>query len=220
FGACLNLERDRSLHFVQNDLQRDVAAHSRANWHAYFDMAPYFTCSDPFLQKYYYYPWYGLRLLAVILSEEKANRFPYPCVFEGIGGFRSHISYSAQCHMLEAGWMRDPMLAFGSLEGMLASQEHTGFIPGHIYLWREGRGFYHANWGGNALQLYHITGDQAFVERIYPGLSRYADYFERERDREDSHLYDIVDQGETGQEYMSRYLFADQSADDWRRIQL
>ncbi len=270
FGAALSLDRERALFHVQNDLQQDVAAMSRASWRKYFDSVPYFECSDPYLQKYYWYRWYGLRLLTVDLSEwergrggegemgreagsvpeqptfelpipdtENSNlnaqhstlntqysnhgigiRITHPCVFEGIGGFRSHISYSAQCHMFETSWMHDPRLAMGCLEGLLAAQENSGFIPGHLYLWREDRGFYLANWGAAALQVYHISGDTAFLERVYPGLSRYAEYFERERDREDSHLYDIVDQGETGQEYMSRYLFADESADDWRRIQL
>lgn len=226
FGAAVHQDRRLALHHLQNDLQADVAATSRASWQDYFASVPYFECSDPHLQKYYWYRWYGLKLLTVNIGAEPAEpesqrgRYPYPCVFEGIGGFRCHISYSAQCHMLEAGWMHDPALAYGSLQGMLSAQERSGFIPGHIYLWRSERGFYHANWGANALQVYHITGDLSFVERVYPGLSRYADYFERERDREDSHLYDIVDQGETGQEYMSRYLFVDDSADDWRRIQL
>ena len=220
FGAALNLDRDRALHYIQNDLRQDVAAASRASWQEYFAGVPYFECSDPYLQKYYWYRWYGLRLLTVDLSDEATDRFTHPCVFEGIGGFRSHISYSAQCHMLENGWRHDPALAYGCLENMLGSQENSGFIPGHIYLWREDRGFYHADWGANALQLYHITRDRDVLDRIYPGLSRYAEYFERDRDREDSGLFDIVDQGETGQEYMSRYLFVDESADDWRKIQL
>jgi len=224
FGAAVNLDRGRALHHAQNDLRRDAARASRESWHAAFAGVPYFECSDRHLQKYYWHRWQGLRMLTVDLSDApgrpEGGGLTHPCVFEGIGGFRSHISYSAQCHMLEAGWMHDPRLAMGCLEGMLAAQEHSGFIPGHLYLWREGRGFYHANWGGAALQLFHLTGDTAFVDRVYPGLSRYADYFERERDREDSHLYDIVDQGETGQEYMSRCLFVDARADDWRRIQL
>jgi hypothetical protein len=225
FGAAVNLDRNLALLHVQNDLQQDVAMMSRENWQACFAGVPYFECNDPHLQKYYWYRWYGLRLLTVNIEGHKIEgeegvRFAYPCVLEGIDGFRSHISYSAQCHMLEAGWMHNPALAQGCMEGMFAAQEHTGYLPGHLYLWRETRGFYHADWGANALQLYHLTGDRSFIERAYPGLSRYADYFERDRDREDSHLYDIMDQGETGQEYMSRYLFVDESADDWRRIQL
>lgn len=225
FGANLALDRGVALLHLQNDLQEDVAAASRAAWQSYFRSVPYFECSDPWLQRYYWYRWYGLRLLTVDIGGhqidgEEGTRFAHPCVLEGIGGFRSHISYSAQCHMLEAGWKHDPALAYGCIEGMFAAQEQGGYLPGHLYLWRPTRGFYHANWGANALQLFHITGDRAFVERVYPDLSRYAEYFERDRDREDMRLYDIQDQGETGQEYMSRYLFADESADDWRGIQL
>ena len=65
-----------------------------------------------------------------------------------------------------------------------ASKDAKILINSIIRQDREGRGFYHANWGANALQLYHITRDRSFVERIYPGLSRYGEYFERERDRE------------------------------------
>ncbi len=220
FGAAVNLVREHAVQDLRGDLATDVAAASRASWQAAFRGVPYFECSDAYLQKYYWYRWYGLRLLTVDLSKEAAPGLPFACVFEGIGGFRSHISYSAQCHLLEAGWMHDPSLAYGCIEGMLAAQENSGFIPGHLYLWRQDRGFYHANWGANALQVARITGDIAFVERVYPGLCRYADYFERERDREDMGLFDVVDQGETGQEYSSRYLFADARADEWGRFQL
>ena len=225
FGAALNLDKNRALLHLQNDLQQDVAAVSRANWQSWFATVPYFTCSDPHLQKYYWYRWYGLRLLQVNIGGhqipgEEGIRFPYPCIFEGIGGFRSHVAYSAQCHMLEAGWRKDPALAFGCMEGMFAAQENSGYLPGHLYLWRHTRGFYHANWGKGALQLFHITGDRSWVDRVYPDLARYADYFERDRDREDSHLIDILDQGETGQEYMSRYLAADAGADDWGQFRL
>lgn len=220
FGAAVSLSHERALHNLEQDLRGDVAAASRASWQSAFRGVPYFECSDEYLQKYYWYRWYGLRLLTVDLSQEDGHGLPYPCVFEGIGGFRSHISYSAQCHLLEAGWKRDPALAYGCIEGMLAAQENSGFIPGHLYLWRQDRGFYHANWGANALQVARITGDVGFVERVYPGLCRYADYFERERDREDMGLFDVVDQGETGQEYSSRYLFVDERADEWGRFQL
>lgn len=224
FGAALHLERQHALLHLQNDLQGDVAARSRADWHAYFAGVPYFECSDPHLQKAYWYRWYGLRLLTVDMRGQTAAldppSFPHPCVFEGIGGFRSHISFSAPCHMREAIWMHDSRLAFGCMEGLFAAQENSGYLPGHLYLWRDTRGFYHADWGATALQGWQVTGDRSFVERIYPALARYADYFERERDREDSHLYDIIDQGETGQEYSSRYLFGDAKADDWRHIHL
>jgi hypothetical protein len=224
FGAALALDRETALTNLRNDLAHDVVTTSRANWQTYFASVPAFTCSDPYLETAYWYRWYGLRLLTV---EAGAGQLPYPCVFEGIGAFRSHITYSAQCHLRELSWQHDPAAARGTLLNFLAAQTRTrdqqgedGFLPGHLYLWRRDRGFYHANWGRAALQFYYLTGDADFVEQIYPGLVRYALYFERQRDREQSGLYDVLDQGETGQEYMSRYLFVDASADAWRPIQV
>lgn len=278
-GASLALDRETALEHLRTDMTGDVVGQSRASWEAYFSSVPAFECSDPYLERAYWYRWYGLRLLTVdmagatrtrpdalpfanglpsgdadrvfpgdrgvsgMLSEAAghafepttqdagiaptpASRLPYPCIFEGIGAFRSHVSYSAQCHMRETSWMRDRTLAMGSLENFLANQvareddPNDGFLPGHLYLWRQDRGFYHADWGAAALQVYHFTGDKSFLKRIYPGLLRYAEYFDRERDSEESGLYDVLDQGETGQEYMSRYLFADVAADSWRKIRI
>ncbi len=225
FGASVALDRAAAAGNLTRDLGQDLARHARQDYAAYFEQLPYFECSDEYIQRSYWYRWYGMRLNTVSIGGhriegEEGIRFPYPVVFEGIGGFRSHISFSAQCHAREAVWMHDATLARGCIEGLFIAQEHSGYLPGHLYLWRHTRGFYHADWGAAVLQVHRVTGDLGFVDRLYPALSRYAEYFERDRDREDMHLYDVVDQGETGQEYSSRYLFADASADDWRRIQL
>ena len=45
------------------------------------------------------------------------------------------------------------------------------------------------------------------------GLSRHADWLITTRDAEGSGLFDVLDQFETGQEYMSRYLAVDPDAD-------
>lgn len=224
FGASPALERETALANLRADMGGDAVAASRAGWEAYFASVPAFTCSDPYLETAYWYRWYGLRLSTVHVG---AGQLPYPCVFEGIGAFRSHITYSAQCHLRELSWQPDHRLAQGTFLNFLEAQTRTedekgedGFLPGHLYLWRRDRGFYHADWGTAALQLYYLTSDREFVEKVYPALVRYAEYFDRERDREQSGLYDVLDQGETGQEYMSRYLFVDESADRWRKIQV
>ena len=222
-GASIALDRETALAHLRADMTGDVVVGSWQDWTDYFAGVPYFECSDPYLTRYYWYRWYGLRLSTVRIA---TGALPFPCVFEGIGAFRSHVSYSAQCHMRETAWMHNPDVAFGSLENFLASQvqdeedANDGFLPGHLYLWRRDRGFYHTNWGGAARHVYAITGDKNFLRRIYPGLVRYAEYFDRERDKEGIGLYDVLDQGETGQEYSSRYLFASDTADSWRPFQL
>jgi hypothetical protein len=145
---------------------------------------------------------------------------PEPCVFEGIGGFRAHISYSAQCHMLECAWMHDPAYAQGSLLGMLASQMDSGQLRGRLGVFHADEGLYHANWGASALDLLAIRPDPGFAARIYDPLCRYARYLDAARDREQSGLCDVLHQGETGQEYMPRYLAVDPDADQWVPIRL
>lgn len=217
FACAVSTEPGRAARALEKLAEVNVVASSEASWRKFFDSVPYFECSDPYLTTYYWYRWYGLRLLMVAACQ---GHLPHPCVFEGSGGFRCHISYSAQCHMLECSWMEFPSFAEGSLLNFIANQLDSGSFPGHIGLAWHDQGFYHANWGAGALQAYHLSGDKGFLKAIYHGLSRYADYFARERDAEGSHLYDVINQGETGQEYSSRYLFADPEADTWKAIRL
>jgi hypothetical protein len=216
--ACaVSTEPGRAHKAIAGLAQVDVVASSENSWRKFFDSVPYFECSDPYLTTYYWYRWYGLRLLMVALCE---GNLRHPCVFEGIGGFRCHISYSAQCHMLECSWMHFSSFAEGSLLNFVENQLESGSFAGHIGLaWRD-EGFYHANWGANALQVYNLFHDRGFLKAIYRPLCRYAEYFARERDPEGSHLYDVLNQGETGQEYGSRYLFADPAGDAWKQIRL
>ena len=194
---------------------------SADNWEGWFRSIPEFRCSDPYLETAYWYRWYGLKLNRV---NARTERLPHPCVFEGInrGWFRHAISYSAQVHMLEICWMHDPDLATGILRNFIVHQREDGSFPGCILTGHAETptGFYHANWGKAVRALHVHHADDAFLHEIYPALARYADYLCRERDPEGSGLFDVIDQGETGQEYMARYLFARPDADDWGPFRL
>jgi len=216
-GAAVSPEEGAARAALRDALAEDVAKTSEREWRRFFRSVPHFECSDEYLTRYYWYRWYGLRLLMVSV---RRGVLRHPCVFEGIGGFRWHISYSAQCHMRECRWMHFPSFAEGSLLNFLANQLAGGSLPGHIGVCSHDQGFYHADWGDAALAVYAIREDKGFLKAIYEPLVRYAEYFQRERDREGIHLYDLVNQGETGQEYSSRYLFADPKADEWVPIRL
>jgi hypothetical protein len=177
------------------------------NWKNYFAQVPYFECSDPFIQKYYWYRWYGLRLFTTW-------GYKHPCVCEGPGYFRAPISYSAQCHMLETRWFKDPSIAKGSILNFIEYQNKDGSFVGYIspdYPRKET--FYHVNWGRSILELYKIHPDDEFLKEIYTPLVKYAEYFDKERDKEGLGLYDIINHFETGQEFMSRYMAVSDKAD-------
>jgi hypothetical protein len=187
------------------------SASSVNSWRRYFTTVPQFTCSDKYLSRYYWYRWYGLRLLTM---NGKEGHYRHPSVCEGIGYFRAPISYSAMCHMLENRWLKDPALAQGSLLTFLDNQRKDGGFRGYIdpFYYRQEM-FYHANWGNSLRELHRIHPDERFLKRVYDGLVRYVRYFDRERDAEASGLYDIDNHYETGQEFMHRYLKVNSRAD-------
>jgi hypothetical protein len=214
-AAAVASETASALSAVQGALAGDPLQRSEAAWREYFAGVPVFSCSDPYLESYYWYRWYGLRLNTISVN---LGNYQYPAVAEGIGYFRVPISYSAQCHMLETRW-QDPTLAQGSLLNFVANQRPDGSLPGHLHLdWVPSEGIYHADWGQRVLDVYAVHEDRAFLETVYPALARYAEYFYRERDREGSGLYDLVNQWESGQEYMSRYVWIDPEGDQWKPL--
>ncbi|HEX2913461.1 MAG TPA: trehalase family glycosidase [Chloroflexia bacterium] len=208
-------------HVEQATRERRPTDPAKRHWQDYFEGIPDFTCSDPYLQKYYWYRWYGLRLNTVRTRDERL-RLPYPCVFEGInlGWFRQHIAYSAQCHMLETRWMHDPAIARGSLLNFIENQLEDGSFPGVIKnildgdrTLRVGVAFYHSNWGMALRELHRVHPDRAFLERVYGPLTRYVGYFHKVRDADRTGLYDVIQQDETGMEFMNRYMQVDDKAD-------
>jgi len=184
---------------------------SRRRWRDFFAQVPTFTCSDPYLERYYWYRWYGLWLNSI---QPGVGNYRWPTVCEGIGFFHEPITYSAQCHVRELRWLRDPSLARGVLRTIFGHQKEDGALHGRIYVNHlQGTDFYHANWGDALLALDAVRPDDAFIAEMYGPLARHAEWLVRTRDIDGTGMIDVVDQYETGQEYMSRYQAVDERAD-------
>lgn len=215
-AAAIAPETSHALNQLKEALASGPPAESERAWRAFFEGVPYFSCSDPYLTTYYWYRWYGLRLN---MLSAKLGAYQYPAVAEGVGYFRVPISYSAQCHMLETRWLHDPSLARGSFLNFAHNQREDGSLPGHLHVnWVAPEGIYHADWGQRTLDVYYVHPDEAFLESAYLALKRYADYFYQKRDPQGSGLYDHVNQWESGQEYMSRYVWVDEDGDEWKAM--
>jgi hypothetical protein len=181
---------------------------SEKNWQKFFNSVPHFECSDKFLEKYYWYRWFGLRLFMM------KDSYSFPCVCEGPAYFRMLISYSAQCHIRETRWMNNPEVAKGSFLNFVENQNQNGSYPGNLYpIDIDSRSFYHTDFGTAIMEIHKVHPDIDFLKKIYPSLVKYAEFFNRERDPEHSYLYDVIDQMETGQEFMTRYISVDEKAD-------
>ena len=217
FSASLTTSEEESANGLEREARARQPGASSESWRTFFSRVPEFHCSDPYIEKYYWYRWYGLHLMTV---EGGYGNHTHPCVYEGLRVFRKHISYSAQCHALETRWMSDPTLAQGCILDLFSHQKPDGFLPGIVgFSDIRDKTFYHANWGKVVRELDSVHPDTAFLEKIYEPLSRYLGYFKGARDSDEDYLYDIIDQYESGQEMNPRYLFVDPEADKDKPLQ-
>jgi mannosylglycerate hydrolase MGH1-like protein len=189
------------------------AGASHRRWQELFSLAPTFRCSDPYLETYYWYRWYGLWLNGVAPG---TGNYAHPTTCEGIAFFHQPIAYSAQCHARELRWLRDRAYGRGVLRSFFDHQGSDGSLPGRIYVNHlKGTDFYHANWGDALLALDAADPDDAFVAEMYPKVARYAEWLLHSRDAEESGMLDVLNQYETGQEFTSRYQVIDENADGY-----
>jgi hypothetical protein len=220
-GCGSGLDAGKAQASLRDVLDGDAVERSEQSWRRYFESVPAFESSDPYLTTAYWYRWYGLRLNTVQMQSlpiAGGNEKFGPYVTEGIGFFRNFVTYSAQAHLREVSWMHDPTLAVGILDNLARVQREDGSYPGHNYSCRPARDFYHADFGTPVRQLHALHPGSVNRDHL-ASLRRYADYFLRYRttskDPAGPTLYDVFDQNETGQEYMSRYQFASEAADTW-----
>lgn len=179
---------------------------------------PVLHLSDRYIENFYKYRWENIKELSF---KPNGKIYQYAGVYEGYGYFQKHISYSAAAHMRELRWLSDPSLARGSILNFIANQKNDGSFPGHLGPETiDEESFYHADWGAAVLELHKIHPNIKFLKQIYLPLIDYAQYFERERDREKCFLYDVWNHYETGQEFSSRYTAIDPLADrnNWGKI--
>jgi hypothetical protein len=209
------------------NLRHTLSVHSPADratrtWRAFFQSVPYLRCSDPYIERAYWYRWFGLRLNMVLPADYGPR---HACVCEGInpGWFRHAISTSAPAHIRELRWCHDKSAAEGSLLNFLDAQRPNGELPmavGVEFGPNGAKGIYHANWGRALRELFAMHPDKNFLRAAYEPLAKYGRWLLKTHDKEKSGLFDVTSQRENGQEYSSRYQFVDPEADTWKEFQM
>ena len=176
---------------------------SRRRWAERFAHAPDFSCSDPYLEHYYWYRWYGLWSNAI---EHDAGAIGAPAMCEGNGELHTPSALAAPAQMRELRWLDSPDFARGVMRGLFAHQRDDGSIPARIFAdHRSGVGVAQSNWGDAILAVDAVWPNDAFLREMYAPLSRYADWLMHARDAESSGLIDILAPREIGERHSSRF---------------
>jgi hypothetical protein len=176
---------------------------SRRRWVDRFAHAPTFRCSDPYLERYYWYRWYGLWLNAI---EQDAGAIPAPAICEGIGELHTPSALATPAQIRELRWLDSPDLARGAMRAFFAHQRADGSVPARLYAdHRADVGVSQANWGDAILALDAVWPDDAFLREMYAPLSRYADWLVLTHDADASGMIDIVSPLEVGERHSSRF---------------
>ncbi|MBX6331725.1 MAG: hypothetical protein IRY91_07750 [Gemmatimonadaceae bacterium] len=174
---------------------------SRRRWQELFARVPEFRCSDPYLEHYYWYRWYGIWLNAVAPG---TGCFAAPTVCEGVGSLHQPTALAAQCHARELRWLRTPDYARGVLTTFLAAQRRDGSLPASVLVdGAEPPGIGHVNWGDALHAVDVVWPDDEFLRRVYVPLARYARWLLAARDREGTGLIDLVSRAEVSQPYVA-----------------
>ena len=211
---------------ASRNLRQALSVHSPADratrtWRQFFQSVPYLRSSDPYVERAYWYRWYGLRLNMVLPADYgPAN----PCVFEGaaVGRPRHAVSYSAPSNVRDLRWCQDKSAAVGTMMNFFAAQHPNGMLPGALgveYGPAGAKGMYHADWGRALRELYATHPDKEVLRASYEPLVKYARWLEKVRDKEKSGLYDIVTPLESGQEHSPRYAFVEPEADTLKEFE-
>jgi mannosylglycerate hydrolase MGH1-like protein len=180
---------------------------NRRRWAERFARVPDFRCSDPYLEHYYWYAWYGLWLNTI---EHDAGAIVAPAICEGIGELHTPSALATPAHVRELRWLDSPEYARGVMRGMFAHQREDGSMPARVFAdHRSEDGFSQTNWGDAILALDAVWPDDALLREMYAPLSRYADWLMVARDAEESGMIDIVSPREIGERHSSRFEAVD-----------
>ncbi len=180
---------------------------------------PRFACSDPYLEKLYYYRWWSL---LTKLNIGGYGRWSKPLAREGTVGFNALITYSGSPSTIDLRWLRSPDWAYGNVQSFYENL-HEGKLANHIYPDRlDGDGanrapslkgppidFPYHNFLVKALaDIYALHPDKEKLRQLWPALQQATSLYDNELDADHDGLYETYPWSNiTGQEWGARFLY-------------
>lgn len=160
---------------------------SRRRWQELFGRVPSFRCSDPYLESYYWYRWYGLWLNGLAGG---CGNFAHPALCAAPGADHALLAPLAPGQLRELRWLDDLALARGTLRALLAHQREDGSLPERVELLRVEGTAGAIDLGRALLALDAVARDDALLAELYPRVARYADWLAGAADADGTGLYD------------------------------
>ncbi|MEI6807644.1 MAG: trehalase family glycosidase [bacterium] len=198
----------------------DAREESTCYWNSMLTTGiPAFTCSDPFMEKLYYFRWWSLLNK---LNIGGYGRWSKPLAREGTVGFNSLITYSGGPNTIDLRWMRSPEWAYGNIQSYYDNL-NDGKLANHIYPDRlDGdtansgpsmKGsvieFPYHNFLVKALtDIYALHPDKEMLRRLWPTVKQATSLYDNELDADHDGLYETYPWSNiTGQEWGARFLY-------------
>jgi hypothetical protein len=183
------------------------------------DAVPSFSCSDPYLERLYYFRWYSL---LTKMNVGGYGRWKEPAAREGVVGFNSVISYSGGPNTLELRWLRSPEFAYGNLRTFF-NNLHEGKLANHIYPdsvdhdvanvapGPDGKPMdvpYHNFLITALLETHAVHPDRAALADLWPKARQSARLYDALLDADTNGLYEAYPWSNiTGQEFGARFEY-------------
>ena len=155
---------------------------------------PEFHCSDPAVEKMYYYRWYLVKK-AYINTRKYVPDHPYryPALYEGQMGtwFPKIIGFPIPLQIAEARWLKDKSIAYDQARNTIASEDFYGYL----------------NWTAYALwQLHLVAPDEKFLQEALPAMKRFI-ALEEAKDEDKDWLPTVWGSWITGMEYQPSFFY-------------
>ena len=180
---------------------------------------PTFDCSDPYLEKLYYFRWWSL---LTKMNVGGYGRWSKPLAREGTSEFNCLINYSGAPSTVDLRWMRSPEWAYGNIQsfyenlndGKLANHIWPNKLDGDPANYGPGLNgapthFPYHNFLVKALaDTYALHPDKAMLLGLWPALQQATGFYDRELDVDHDGLYETYPWSNvTGQEWAARFLY-------------
>lgn len=128
---------------------------------------PQMDCSDPMLEKLYYYRWYVVYKNTI---NPGVDCFQQECIYEGKDNFALLCTASAAMQMRDARWMKHGRLALSQLGTLIKSQITEGIDTGRF------RDMYLNDIPSAALETAYIMDCESILADVFRPLRRFVDW--------------------------------------------